>query len=240
MSSPHSHSGSSRAGSPCSIASTAASSLLSQSPDHHDSHVHDLELQTFTYVRQLLKEKREADVQIAAWRIRCETLEGEVERLAGLMGEMEAREVARKRISSWGSPDLPPSPPLSSPTLLTPPSSSDGNDPNLLPDTTTRICTDWRAACQKNQPIPIVDPSKSMSKQNPPPCNSFYLCGSCSVPRCKFHQCNAIKNGQECTDPTCCYGHVCPRGSSCGRTNCAFNDEQHRCQPSVRPLLRRL
>lgn len=54
---------------------------------------------------------------------------------------------------------MPPSPPCSPPCSSPPDFSS---DPNTLPNTTTRICTDWRAACQKNQPIPIVDPSKSM------------------------------------------------------------------------------
>lgn len=99
------------------------------------------------------------------------------------MGEMEAKEQARKKLAAWGSPisvpvsprvfrfssssrgfvltprrhPLQPSPPVSPPA-----SAVCEEETNSLPDVTTRTCTDWRAACQKNQPIPVVDPSKSM------------------------------------------------------------------------------
>jgi hypothetical protein len=43
----------------------------------------------------------------------------------------------------------------------------------------------------------------------------------------RFHICNTLKAGKVCTDPECCYGHSCPRGASCSRVGCAFNDEQH-------------
>ena len=49
----------------------------------------------------------------------------------------------------------------------------------------------------------------------------------------RFHICNALKNGVECEDAECPYGHFCPRGSACGRTNCVFSDDQHRHHPTV-------
>lgn len=46
-------------------------------------------------VQRLLKEKKESDCLISAWKIRCETLETEVKRLAGLVAELEAKDNGR-------------------------------------------------------------------------------------------------------------------------------------------------
>ncbi|GAA5990259.1 hypothetical protein JCM5350_000443 [Sporobolomyces pararoseus] len=118
----------------------------------------------------------------------------------------------------------------------------------------------WNPIVSSSLTRPQIDPTKSMSKQNPPPCNAYYLLGECEVPRCrfchtyeltesqvnemrrgaKFHLCNAIQNGVECPDGSkCIYGHHCPRGPTCSRQHCAFNDEQHRVVPTPRPTLRR-
>ncbi|GAA5953864.1 hypothetical protein JCM3765_000672 [Sporobolomyces pararoseus] len=118
----------------------------------------------------------------------------------------------------------------------------------------------WNPIVSISSIRPQIDPTKSMSKQNPPPCNAYYLLGECEVPRCrfchtyeltesqvnemrrgaKFHLCNAIQNGVECPDGSkCIYGHHCPRGPTCSRQHCAFNDEQHRVVPTPRPTLRR-
>ncbi|KAM0755784.1 hypothetical protein T439DRAFT_351529 [Meredithblackwellia eburnea MCA 4105] len=234
----HSRSESSCSRSSCSSSpvSTNPSSVASQADE--EEHLEHLSNKTFDALRSLIREKRDSQCVISAWRVRCETLEAEVARLARIVETLEGekREWKQQQQSFTKASSVA--------------SSSDANEK----DTVVRVCTDWRAAVSKSQPIPVVDPSKSMSKQNPPPCNSYYLCGSCSVPRCKFshlyqltvpqieemrrgakfHICNSVKNGAECTDPACCYGHVCPRGTACGRTNCAFNDEQHKGSSTVR------
>ncbi|GAA6058300.1 hypothetical protein JCM3770_003725 [Rhodotorula araucariae] len=52
---------------------------------------------TDAFVHGLLKQRREADVALAAWRVRCETLEAEVGRLAVLLDKVEKeRDEARK------------------------------------------------------------------------------------------------------------------------------------------------
>ncbi|KJA30077.1 hypothetical protein HYPSUDRAFT_125737 [Hypholoma sublateritium FD-334 SS-4] len=82
-----------------------------------------------------------------------------------------------------------------------------------------------------------VDPSLPLHKQNPPPCNEFYLM-TCSKGAgiCKYsHEyilspdqlvslannakkapCNWLKNGVQCPyGDQCCWGHVCPNGPKC-------------------------
>ncbi|BGP54047.1 hypothetical protein JCM8202v2_001619 [Rhodotorula sphaerocarpa] len=77
-----------------------------------------------------------------------------------------------------------------------------------------------RSATANSTPIPVIDTTKAMSRQVPPPCNAFYLLGHCDVPRCRYehryaltpeqveemrrgakhHVCNAIKFGNVCPD----------------------------------------
>ncbi|GAA5859171.1 hypothetical protein JCM1840_003786 [Sporobolomyces johnsonii] len=218
-----------------------------------------LQHRTDDLVRHLLKSKREGETAIRAWRIRCQTLEQEVERLAGLVArlEKEKEEAALAEVAEK----------VAHATV------DDEDAPPVASASKSRVCSDDAAAtpCKWNGrawvPVelsspakPQIDPSKSMSKQDPPPCNAFYLVGHCDVPRCRFchdydltdsqidemrrgakyHLCHAVQNGVDCPDgDSCIYGHYCPRGPSCGRQRCAFNDDQHRIVPTSRPILRR-
>ncbi|KAK4055011.1 hypothetical protein OIO90_003352 [Microbotryomycetes sp. JL221] len=76
---------------------------------------------------------------------------------------------------------------------------------------------------------PALDPSKPLHKQNPPPCNIFYLKGECSRDNCPYeHQyrltpkqvtllrldakkspCYDMLKGRKCS-PDCIAGHRCP------------------------------
>ncbi|GAA5839182.1 hypothetical protein JCM3766R1_002280 [Sporobolomyces carnicolor] len=89
-----------------------------------------------------------------------------------------------------------------------------------------------------------IDPTRRMSQQDPPPCNTFYLRGKCATgSRCrygheyelnaaqieeirrgaKWHPCSAVQHGLECPDgDNCIYGHSCPKGLSCRKSDCAF------------------
>jgi hypothetical protein len=83
----------------------------------------------------------------------------------------------------------------------------------------------------------IVDPTLPLYKQNPPPCNEYYLMHACSKDgRCRYsHEydlsdeqlatlaksakqspCWFLNNDTECPHGTdCCWGHVCPHGIKC-------------------------
>ncbi|KAK4050683.1 hypothetical protein OIV83_003409 [Microbotryomycetes sp. JL201] len=76
---------------------------------------------------------------------------------------------------------------------------------------------------------PTIDPSKPLHKQNPPPCNKFYLQGECTKDNCQYeHQyrltpkqitalrvdakkspCFDMLRGRKCP-PDCIAGHRCP------------------------------
>jgi len=96
----------------------------------------------------------------------------------------------------------------------------------------------------------IIDPSLPLHRQNPPPCNEYYLmtCSkgssvcryshdyvlnpeqiSCLASNAKKAPCNWLKNGVQCPYGTkCCWGHVCPNGSKCfhlGKGKCWFKGE---------------
>ncbi|ORY84711.1 hypothetical protein BCR35DRAFT_351810 [Leucosporidium creatinivorum] len=80
-----------------------------------------------------------------------------------------------------------------------------------------------------------IDPKKALSKQNPPPCNAWYLKGSCSKgANCTYEHnyrlspkqldllrkdakkspCMDALKGKPCS-PDCIAGHKCPWGSKC-------------------------
>ncbi|KAI0080637.1 hypothetical protein K474DRAFT_1614864 [Panus rudis PR-1116 ss-1] len=82
----------------------------------------------------------------------------------------------------------------------------------------------------------LIDPTKPLHKQSPPPCNEHYLMTCSKGSACKYsHEwdltpeqletlaknakkapCNYLKNGLECPyGDKCCWGHVCPSGSRC-------------------------
>ncbi|GAA6001149.1 hypothetical protein JCM10207_007432 [Rhodosporidiobolus poonsookiae] len=212
-------------------------------------------------VQSLLKNKRENETALRAWMVRCNTLESEVLRLSSLAArlEQEKQELVRKEqqqhkatVCDEVQTDTPSSPsPADKPCDCSPDCSSSAT-PCLWTGSS------WEPVPPPSKPV--INPALPMSRQQPPPCNSFYLLGHCDVPRCRFchaydltsdqisemrrgakhHVCNAIRNGVTCPDgDDCIYGHVCPRGPSCGRERCGFNDEQHRVVPSPRPVLRR-
>ncbi|PFH52533.1 hypothetical protein AMATHDRAFT_139552 [Amanita thiersii Skay4041] len=82
-----------------------------------------------------------------------------------------------------------------------------------------------------------IDPTLPLHKQNPPPCNEYYLMtcskgpGSCKYSHdynltseqlkllainAKKAPCNWLKNGMPCPHgDKCCWGHVCPNGPKC-------------------------
>ncbi|GAA5951796.1 hypothetical protein JCM8115_005243 [Rhodotorula mucilaginosa] len=185
---------------------------------------------TESLVDRLIRKRRQDEIALEAWSARCRTLEEEVARLAELLrkAELEKEAIAVK-------PPSPSRPYLASPTLSPRTPIPPGD-------------------------LPVVDPSKPMSRQTPPPCNAFYLIGHCDVPRCRYehrynltaeqveemrrgakhHVCNAIKFGNVCPDgDQCIFGHFCPRGPTCGRERCSFDDSQHRALPTPRPVVRR-
>ncbi|GAA5900619.1 uncharacterized protein JCM6883_002902 [Sporobolomyces salmoneus] len=201
--------------------------------------------------------------QLQEWKWKCGQLELTVSRLMRQVEQLrKERDDLRLESSAIGTANLvftePNPPPQPTPPPPPPPAPSipcrwDGA--NWVP-----IVGGNGTATQQQQQKPQIDPTKSMSKQSPPPCNAYYLLGECEVPRCrfchtydltesqvnemrrgaKFHLCNAIQNGVECPDGSdCIYGHHCPRGPTCSRQHCAFNAEQHRVVPTPRPTLRR-
>ncbi|GAA5996485.1 hypothetical protein JCM5350_005267 [Sporobolomyces pararoseus] len=92
-----------------------------------------------------------------------------------------------------------------------------------------------------------IDPTRRMSQQDPPPCNTYYLKGKCATgTRCryghdyelnaaqieeirrgaKWHPCSAVQHGLECPDGEgCIYGHACPKGLNCRKPDCAFGPD---------------
>lgn len=82
-----------------------------------------------------------------------------------------------------------------------------------------------------------IDPTLPLYKQNPPPCNEYYLMEACSKEgRCRYsHEydlteeqlatlttnakqspCWFVNNDRECPyGSSCCWGHVCPYGVKC-------------------------
>ncbi|GAA5829532.1 hypothetical protein JCM11251_000194 [Rhodosporidiobolus azoricus] len=225
------------------------SSIASSAFDGDDQYNENSTLQRYTdsYIQTLLKTKREQEIALRAWRVRCDALESEVLRLSGLVTQLEIEKkvtAQRKKEVKLTVEQVQPAPPhhCHSPTRPATPRTGAAWEPVPIPSR------------------PTIDPTKPMSRQNPPPCNAFYLVGHCDVPRCRFehgyelteeqvaemrrgakhHVCNAVRNGVECPDgQDCIYGHHCPRGPSCGRDRCGFNDEQHLIIPSPRPAVRR-
>ncbi|BGP46214.1 hypothetical protein JCM10450v2_002054 [Rhodotorula kratochvilovae] len=222
--------------------STAPSSLASSPCTLASAHEWNaLEHSTGAFVHGLLKQRREAEIALQAWRVRCETLEAEVGRLALLLDRAEKERDEARREGREGRKGMVEE------TVQT----DLHSDPSRSPS---------RACPAGSGPRPVINPDLPMSKQAVPPCNAQYLKGYCDVPRCRYehryeltheqveemrrgakhHVCNAIKHGLPCPDgEDCIFGHFCPRGPSCGRERCGFNDEQHLVAPLPRPLLRR-
>jgi hypothetical protein len=96
----------------------------------------------------------------------------------------------------------------------------------------------------------VIDPTLPLYKQNPPPCNEYYLMQSCSKEgRCRYsHEydltadqlstlatsaqqspCWFLNNNRECPHGiNCCWGHVCPFGVKCHyslKDKCRFKGE---------------
>ncbi|GAA6064644.1 hypothetical protein JCM10212_004486 [Sporobolomyces blumeae] len=212
---------------------------------------HALHMSTAAFVEGLKKIQHVKNVETNEWKWKCHGLEAEVDGLKDLVRRLTyERDELRLEMVAVRSANL----------VFGSGSSDVSNSPQINSTPCQWDGAHWVPIVVNNADRPQIDPSKSMSKQNPPPCNSFYLLGACEVPRCrfchlydltsaqisemrrgaKFHLCNAIQNGVACPDGAdCIYGHFCPRGPSCSRQHCAFNDEQHRVVPSPRPVLRR-
>ncbi|TNY19859.1 phospholipase A-2-activating protein [Rhodotorula diobovata] len=177
-------------------------------------------------------QRQQADVALAAWQVRCQTLEEEVARLGVALDKMEKeRDEARAECAGCRERGMVDEKVQTASTAV----------PRLLSPTT-------RIRSSLARPRPLVNPDLPMSKQAVPPCNAHYLKGFCDVPRCRYehryeltpdqveemrrgakhHVCNAIKHGLQCPDgEDCIFGHFCPRGPSCGRERCGFTPEQH-------------
>jgi hypothetical protein len=76
-----------------SASSTTPSSLPSTNfdrvPFDDDEHWTNVNIEADRFVRMLLKDKKQADVCIKAWRIRCETLEEELGKVAQRLSTAE-------------------------------------------------------------------------------------------------------------------------------------------------------
>ncbi|VDB96990.1 unnamed protein product [Peniophora sp. CBMAI 1063] len=103
---------------------------------------------------------------------------------------------------------------------------------------------------------PIINPNMPLDRQNPHPCNEFYLMGECpKADRCRYsHEyelteeqlkelgkiakalpCSYVNNGQECWfGAKCAWGHTCPQGIKCrylSKGTCRFKAAgMHRSQ----------
>ncbi|BGP14039.1 hypothetical protein JCM10213_005623 [Rhodosporidiobolus nylandii] len=232
-----------------------------------EDHWQQLKRQNDAFVGGILKAKHEQEVALRAWRVRCDSLESEVLRLSNLVAQLEREKqealkaAAQKELKN----DEVQTDKVQTDTSCSPSSSPSSASCDCSPDCSAPTPCRWNEARKSWEPLPpparpTIDPSKPMSRQNPAPCNAFYLIGHCDVPRCRFeheyeltdeqvqemkrgakhHVCNAIRAGVACPDgEDCIYGHVCPRGPACGRERCGFNDEQHRVIPAPRPVVRR-
>lgn len=77
--------------------STSPSSVASSPSDDEGADWTRLERQTNEFVHRLLRKEKESEVALGAWRIRCQTLEEEVSRLALLLDKVEKeRDEARR------------------------------------------------------------------------------------------------------------------------------------------------
>ncbi|SGZ32606.1 BQ5605_C040g11894 [Microbotryum silenes-dioicae] len=138
------------------------------------------------------------------------------------------------------------------------PSASTANNAGtgFIPVTTTKRVKDKASISDKENgfikitgKLRAIDPKKPLSRQNPPPCNIFYLIGECtrgdSCPYAhdyhlsaqniatlridaKKSACYTVTKGRPCTDPLCVAGHACPAGLACkfGST-CKFPASMH-------------
>ncbi|KIW15332.1 hypothetical protein PV08_05378 [Exophiala spinifera] len=85
---------------------------------------------------------------------------------------------------------------------------------------------------------------KLLYDKNSKLCNNFYLRGNCPFgSSCAWDHSQKLSQTQLdtlrykartsncrnpfCTDPTCCLGHMCPRGNACSLPNCKFLPEMH-------------
>lgn len=95
----------------------------------------------------------------------------------------------------------------------------------------------------------LIDSSLPLHKQNPPPCNEYYLMSCFKGGACKYSHkyeltaeqravlannakkapCNFLKNGLQCPyGERCCWGHACPNGPKCfhlSKGKCWFKGE---------------
>ncbi|GAA5826414.1 hypothetical protein JCM5353_008864 [Sporobolomyces roseus] len=233
--------------------SSVASSYFDPFNDHrYDHRVGQQQQQqspSETFVEGLMRIQKEKTHETGEWKWKCNQLEQTVSRLMHQVEVLKKeRDDLRLESIATGTANLV----------------FGVDDENSTSHTTSTPCRwdgrTWVPVVPLTSNKPQIDPTKSMSKQNPPPCNAYYLLGECEVPRCrfchnydltenqinemrrgaKFHLCNAIQNGVDCPDGAkCIYGHHCPRGPTCSRQHCAFNDDQHRVVPTPRPTLRR-
>ncbi|KAI0254925.1 hypothetical protein BJV78DRAFT_886641 [Lactifluus subvellereus] len=141
--------------------------------------------------------------------------------------------------------------PAGHPSSVTPlPPTSPSPFPLAEPDTPDT--SPWSSNAQRRQSV--IDPTLPLYKQNPPPCNEYYLMEACSKEgRCRYsHEytlteeqiatlaknakqspCWYLNNDRQCPyGESCCWGHVCPFGVKCIFTvkdKCRFKaDGMHR------------
>ncbi|KIW50044.1 hypothetical protein, variant [Exophiala xenobiotica] len=91
---------------------------------------------------------------------------------------------------------------------------------------------------------PDKDYLKFLYEKNSRLCNNFYLRGHCPYgANCEWDHSQKLSQAQLdtfrykartsncrnpfCTDPTCCLGHMCPRGNTCNIAQCKFLPEMH-------------
>ncbi|KAK4058703.1 hypothetical protein OIO90_000147 [Microbotryomycetes sp. JL221] len=176
-------------------------------------------------VQQLIRDKESNQTLLRAWSERCRTLEDEVRRLVLVCTDLErSREAHAHKSHQHGKIDNQIGGALvgQAPTIGAKASCEwNGREWQPIEQSTSK---------QVVKQIPRIDPTKSMSV---PRCkfSHAYELTTDQVEEmrrgAKFHICNATRNGLECLDPTCVYGHECVRKTACPRVNCPFNDQQH-------------
>ncbi|GAA5850947.1 hypothetical protein JCM5353_005645 [Sporobolomyces roseus] len=163
-----------------------------------------------------------------------------------------------ERYEAPGSPTTPPSKSISKMRrqLSTTTTCSSGSSSRTLCDQCDSIAqleverffsnvaaVSW-STLPSTKKVQQVDPTRRMSQQDPPPCNTFYLRSKCATgSRCryghdyelnstqleeirrgaKWHPCSAVQHGLQCPEgDSCIYGHACPKGLFCRKPDCAF------------------
>lgn len=188
----------------------------------------DCQQRSTSIIIHLLKQERDLKAKLQAYEAYCSTLETEIESLAKQLNQVIGKQQQQQQHSRtdsgssggdsfWNLPSLVASRRTSTDSnfsMLSKLSSTHGSDEGAREKSSSpAVATDI-----KRESTPQIDPKVSMSKQNPPPCNSFYLIGHCAVPRCKFSHAYKLTKAQLVRLPI--LSILCSRLTPRHRTKC--------------------